>query len=446
MPEERVLERWFRLREQGTTVRTEAIAGVTTFMTLSYIFFVQPAVLKAAGMDPGAVLVATCVASALGTLIMGLFANYPIALAPGMGHNFFFAFTVCIGMNIPWQTALGAVCISGVLFILLASVGLRERIIDAIPTSLKSSIAVGIGLLIAFVGFQWAGLVVDTPGTLVGLGNLTSPPVLLSSFGFVVIAALMAARVPGAILWGIVAAAVAGLPFGLVTYQGIASVPPSLAPTLFQLDVIDPFRRGIVTVIFIFFFLDLFDTIGTLIGVSQQAGFIRDGKLPRARQALLADAVASVIGALAGTSTVLSYIESAAGVAAGGRTGLTNVVTAGLMLMTIFCFPFVQMIGEGYRLPDGTTLYPALAPALIIIGVLMMQNVSRIDWDDLTEAIPAFLTMLVMPFAFSITDGIAFGLIAYAFLKVVSGRGRTVHPLLYVFAGLFIVRYVWMRV
>ncbi|MBI4550782.1 MAG: NCS2 family permease, partial [Candidatus Latescibacteria bacterium] len=323
MPEERVLERWFRLREQGTTVRTEAIAGVTTFMTLSYIFFVQPAVLKAAGMDPGAVLVATCVASALGTLIMGLFANYPIALAPGMGHNFFFAFTVCIGMNIPWQTALGAVCISGVLFILLASVGLRERIIDAIPTSLKSSIAVGIGLLIAFVGFQWAGLVVDTPGTLVGLGNLTSPPVLLSSFGFVVIAALMAARVPGAILWGIVAAAVAGLPFGLVTYQGIASVPPSLAPTLFQLDVIDPFRRGIVTVIFIFFFLDLFDTIGTLIGVSQQAGFIRDGKLPRARQALLADAVASVIGALAGTSTVLSYIESAAGVAAGGRTGLT---------------------------------------------------------------------------------------------------------------------------
>lgn len=437
------LERWFRLNAHGTTVRTEVLAGATTFMTLSYIFFVQPAVLQAAGMDPGAVLVATCLASALGTFLMGVWANYPIALAPGMGHNFFFAYTVCIGMQIPWQTALGAVFISGSLFILFSFVGLRERIIHTIPACLKDGIVVGIGLLIAFVGLQWAGIVVGAPGTLVGLGNLTGAPVLLALTGFVAIVFLMIVRIPGAILLGIMLTAVIGLASGLITYRGVVGAPPSLSPTLLQLDVIDPLRRGILSVIFIFFFLDLFDTIGTLVGVTTQAGLMKNGTLPRARQALLSDAIASVGGAVTGTSTVTSFIESASGVAAGGRTGLTSVVTALLMSGTAFCYPLVRMIGEGVE--DGATLYPTLAPALIVIGVLMMRHITRIAWDDLTEAVPAFLTILMMPMSFSITDGIAFGFVAYALLKLCAGQGRSVHPLVYIFAMLFVARYGWLR-
>jgi AGZA family xanthine/uracil permease-like MFS transporter len=437
-------EHRFQLERHGTTVRREAMAGVTTFLTLSYIFFVQPTILKAAGMDAGAVLVATCLASAVGTLAMGLWANYPIALAPGMGHNVFFAFTVCAGMGIPWQTALGAICMAGLVFILVSGVGLREKMIDAIPRSLKSGIAVGIGLLIAFVGFQWAGVVVGNPGTLVGLGPLAHGPVVLALGGFILIAVLTVARVPGAILIGILATAAAGWPLGYVNYQGIASTPPSLAPTFLQLDLVDPLRRGLLNVVFIFFILALFDTIGTLIGVGEQAGLLENGRLPRARQALLSDAVATVTGAALGTSTVTSYIESASGVAAGGRTGLANLFTAGLMLGTLFCYPLVQMIGEGYRLESGTTLYPALAPALIIVGIMMMRHVAHIDWQDMTEGVPAFFTIVMMPFSFSITDGIAFGFIAYAILKLAAGRGRDVPLLLYVFAGLFVVRYVWL--
>ena len=441
-----VLERWFQLSAHGTNIRTEAMAGTTTFLTLSYIFFVQPVILNAAGMDSGAVLVATCLASALGTFSMGMWANYPIALAPGMGHNVFFAYTVCIGMGVPWQTALGATFISAFLFIALSWFGFRERVINGIPHGLKRGIAVGIGLLIAFVGFQWAGIVVSMPGTLVGLGNLTSSPVVLALSGFIIMIVMIALRIPGAILLGILITAVLGLALGLTSFHGIVDTPPSIGPTFLQLDLIDPFRRGILSVIFIFFFIDLFDTIGTLVGVTEQAGLLEpDGTLPRARQALLSDALATMGGATAGTSTVTSYIESASGVASGGRTGLTSVFTAGLMLMTMFCYPLVRMIGEGVTVDDSAVLYPTLAPALIIIGILMMRNVKRIEWEEFTEAVPAFLTAVVMPFAFSITEGIAWGFISYALLKLVTGQGRNVHPLLYTFAALFVIRYIWLQ-
>jgi AGZA family xanthine/uracil permease-like MFS transporter len=395
-------------------------------------------------MNFGAVLTATCIASAIATFIMGLYANYPVALAPGMGQNFFFAYTVVLGMKISWEKSLGAVFISGALFLVLSFFGFREKLIDSIPESLKRAIAVGIGLFIAMIGFQWSGIVVSSPGTIVTIGRMTSPPVLLSLFGIALTAILVAARVRGALLWGLLAMAAAGLPFGIVKYHGILGGAPSIAPTFFKLDIAGALNLGLASVIFVFFFLALFDSVGTLIGVSDQAGFLVKGKLPRARQALAADAFGSVSGSLFGTSTITAYVESAAGVAAGGRTGLANIVTGILMLLSLFLYPLAQMIGEGYRLPNGFQIYPVVAPTLIIVGSMMLRNVSRIRWDDATEAIPAFLTMVLMPFAFSITEGIAFGFISYSLLKLVSGRGREVHAMVYLFAGLFVVRYIFL--
>jgi AGZA family xanthine/uracil permease-like MFS transporter len=439
-----MLERIFKLSGNNTNFRTEVLAGVTTYMTLSYIIFVQPTVLSACGMNFGAVLTATCIASAIATFIMGLYANYPVALAPGMGQNFFFAYTVVLGMKISWEKSLGAVFISGALFLVLSFFGFREKLIDSIPESLKRAIAVGIGLFIAMIGFQWSGIVVSSPGTIVTIGRMTSPPVLLSLFGIALTAILVAARVRGALLWGLLAMAAAGLPFGIVKYHGILGGAPSIAPTFFKLDIAGALNLGLASVIFVFFFLALFDSVGTLIGVSDQAGFLVKGKLPRARQALAADAFGSVSGSLFGTSTITAYVESAAGVAAGGRTGLANIVTGILMLLSLFLYPLAQMIGEGYRLPNGFQIYPVVAPTLIIVGSMMLRNVSRIRWDDATEAIPAFLTMVLMPFAFSITEGIAFGFISYSLLKLVSGRGREVHAMVYLFAGLFVVRYIFL--
>ncbi|RMG46291.1 MAG: NCS2 family permease [Acidobacteria bacterium] len=439
------LERRFHLAEQGTTWRTEVLAGVTTFLTMAYIIFVQPAVLSACGMDFGAVLVATCLASALATLLMAFLANYPIAVAPAMGHNFFFAYTVVIGMGVPWSVALGAVALAGIIFILTAGFGLRERLIMAIPDSLKHAIAVGIGLLIAMIGLQWAGVIVAASGTLVALGDLGSPPVLLALAGLMVMAILFALDVRGALLWGILLTTAGGLISGLVRYQGLVSRPPSLAPTFLQLDIPGAFKPDMVAVIFVFFFLALFDTVGTLVGVAEQAGLMRDGTLPRARQALLTDAIGTVAGATLGTSTVTAYIESATGVAAGGRTGLANLVTASLFLLSLFFYPLVKMIGGGYPVTEHVTLYPVIAPALILVGTMMMKGVRLIPWDDMTEAIPAFLTMIMMPLAVSITEGIAFGFIAYALLKLVAGRGRQVHWFIYLFAVLFLVRYIALR-
>jgi AGZA family xanthine/uracil permease-like MFS transporter len=439
-----VFERIFQLSGNGTTVRREVVAGVTTFLTMAYIIFVQPTVLGAAGMDFGAVLVATCLASAFATLLMGLLANYPIAVAPAMGHNFFFAFTVCVGMQVPWRVALGAVAIAGSLFILTAGIGLRERLITAIPESLKHGIAVGIGLLVAFIGLQWGGIVVASPGTLVSLGRLGAPPALLTTLGLLVTGVLMARRVPGAILIGIMASTAVGLGAGIVQYQGLIGAPPSLAPTLLQLDVPGAFAPSMVSVIFVFFFLALFDSVGTLVGVASQAGLMRGGTLPRARQALLADAIGTVAGAILGTSTVTAYIESSTGVSAGGRTGLANVVTAALFLLALFLFPLVKMIGGGYAAGGALVLYPVVAPALVLVGTMMIPSVRKIAWDEPTDAIPAFLTMVLMPLTVSITDGIAFGFIACAVLKIGTGRTREIHWLVYLFATLFLARYAWL--
>lgn len=440
----RVLDRLFHLSANNTTIRTEVVAGVTTFLTMAYIIFVQPTVLSAAGMDFGAVMTATCLASGIATLMMAFFANYPIAVAPAMGHNFFFAFTVCIGMAVPWQVALGGVAIAGVIFIVTATVGLRERLIVAIPGSLKQAIAVGIGLLVALIGLQWGGLVAASPGTLVTLGDLSTPPALLTIFGLLVTAVLLARRVPGAVLTGILLSACVGLLTGLVNYQGLVSAPPSMAPTFLQLDVVGALQPAMLPVVFVFFFLALFDSVGTLVGVAGRAGLMRGDTLPRASGALLADAAGTVVGAGLGTSTVTAYIESSTGVSAGGRTGLANVVTAALFFLALLFSPLVKMIGGGFAAGGGLVLYPVVAPALILVGTMMMGGVRSIDWDDPTESIPAFLTIVIMPLAVSITDGIAFGFIAYSVLKIATGRPREVHWLVYLFAALFVVRYAWL--
>ncbi len=440
-----MLERLFNLKEQGTDVSTEIMAGITTFMTMSYIIFVQPAVLGAAGMDPGAVMVATCLSAALGTVLMAFLANYPIALAPGMGQNFYFSYIVVLTLGYSWQETLGAVFIAGLVFILLSTVGLREALMNILPNCLKNSIPVGIGLLIALVGLEWSGMVVSHPITYVTLGDLTSTPTLLSIFGLLVMAILFALRIRGAILIGFLLTAVAGLIIGIIEFKGVFASPPSLAPTLLKLEIPNVFvNPELITVIFVFLFLDIFDTIGTLIGVSRPAGFMVNGKLPRARQALLSDAVATSAGALLGTSTITSYIESTTGISAGGKTGLTNIVVAILFLLAIFLNPIVQLIGAGHEI-GGITVYPVIAPALIIVGCIMFKNIVNIDWEDYSESIPAFLTLLMMPLTFSITEGISFGVISYVLLKVIRGKARKIHWLLYLIAILFVARYIWLK-
>ena len=442
-----MFEKIFKLQQNGTSLGREAVGGLTTFMTMAYIIFVQPVIMNAAGMDLNSALVATCLASALAIFLMGLTANYPIALAPGMGHNFFFTYTVVLTLGYTWQQALGAIFISGLLFLALSFVGLREQLITSVPHSLKNAIAVGIGLLIAMVGLQWSGIVVDTPGTLVGLGDLASPPVLLSLFGLAVSSMLLVRGTGAAVLAGIFFSTGAGLATGMIHYEGTLGAVPSLAPTFLQLDPLGALDQGMLSIIFVFFFLDLFDTVGTLIGVTQEAGFLRkDGRLPRARFALLSDAFGTLAGAVLGTSTVTSYIESAAGVSAGARTGLANMVTGGLFLLAIFFSPLIRMIGGGIEAGEGVILYPVIAPALIVVGALMLRNVRRIDWDDFTEAIPAFLTLVMMPLTFSITEGISFGFISYTLLKSVRGKAREIPPLVAVFAGLFVLRYVLLPV
>jgi AGZA family xanthine/uracil permease-like MFS transporter len=405
----RGLLRRFDLPGHGTTVRTEILAGLTTFLATAYIIFVQPTVLSAAGMDFGAVMTATCLASAIATLLMAWLANYPIAVAPAMGHNFFFAYTVVLGMKVPWPTALGAVAIAGLLFVATAGIGLRERLITVLPRSLQHAIAAGIGLLVAMIGLQWSGLIVGAPGTLVTLGDLHAPPVLLSLFGLAVTGILVSRRLRGALLWGMGLTAAVGIAAGLIRFHGVVSAPPSIAPTLFALDLRAALAPAMLPAVVVFFFLALFDSIGTLVGVAGRAGLLEGGRLPRARQALMADAVGTVAGATLGTSTVTAYIESATGVAEGGRTGLASLV-----------------------------------PALLVVGVLMMQETRQVDWDDPTNAIPAFLTLVVMPLTLSITEGIAFGFVAISVLKLATGRGREVHWLIHAFAALFVGRYAWL--
>ncbi len=438
------LDRRFALTAHGTTVGTEVLAGCTTFVTMAYIVFVQPTVLGAAGLDPGAVMTATCLSTALATALMGLMANYPVAVAPAMGHNFFFVYAVVLGMQVPWQVALGAVAVAGLIFVAAAGVGLRERLVTAIPDSLKHAIGAGIGLLIATVGLQWAGVIVDAPGTLVTLGDLGSPPVLLALFGLTVTAMLMARGAPAALLGGVLLTAAVGLPLGIVRYHGLVSAPPSLGPTLFQLDMAGALTPAMLPVVLIFFLLALFDSVGTLVGIGTRAGLMRNGTLPRAREALLADALGTVAGAALGTSTVTAYVESGAGVSAGGRTGLTALVTATLFLFALFCSPLVRMIGSGYV--QGTaTLHPVVAPALILVGTMMAGSLRQVEWDDPSEGIPAFLTVIMTPLTVSITEGVAFGLVSFVALRVATGRGRSVHPLVFVCAVLFVARYAFLR-
>jgi AGZA family xanthine/uracil permease-like MFS transporter len=442
------LERLFHVHARGSSLSREIVGGLTTFVTMSYVVFVHPAVLGIAGMDTGAVMTATCVAAAIATALMGLWANYPIAVAPAMGHNFYFALVVCGpvaagGLGVPWPLALGANFLAGVAFLALTLTGVRERLLDAIPAPLKHAIAVGIGLLLALVGFEWGGLVRDAPGTLLALGDLHQPPVVIAAAGTLLTAALLARGFRGAILVGTLATAAAAVSAGLLPYQGLVAAPPPLAPTFARLDVAGALRPDLLPVIAVLFFLGLFDTIGTLVGVAGEGGLLVGGRLPRAREAMATDAIGTMIGTVLGTSTVTAYVESAAGVAAGARTGLASLVTAACLLAALVLSPLARLAGQGIPL-GGAVLYPVVAPALIVVGSFMVRGVSRIDFADPPAGIAAFLTIVVMPFAFSITEGIAVGSITYAVLMLAAGRAREVHGLLWVCAVVFVLRYLFL--
>lgn len=442
---------FFELDRHGTSITTEVTAGTTTFLTMSYIIFVQPAVLSMAGMDFGAVMVATCVSSAAASALMAVMANYPIAQAPAMGHNFFFAMTACGpiaagGLGLSWQEALAGVTVSGLLLVVLCVSGLVEKIINTIPLSLRLGLAVGIGLLIALLGLEWGGIVVDKPGVLVGLGDVTSGPALLTVFGTLLIAVMITRDVKGAILFGVLATCALALATGYAEFHGIAGAPPSLEPTFMKFDFIGLFTNpNCWMAIAIFLFLDLFDTVGTLLGIATKAGLVgKDGNVPHARRVIEADAGGTALGGLLGTSTVTSYIESAAGVAAGGRTGLTAMVTAGLFILAIFFAPLAQTIGGGYQGADGARLYPVIAPALIVVGSLMLSLVRDIPWDDFADSFSAYLTIVITPLTLSISEGISVGFISYSVLKTGEGKFGEVHPLVHALAVLFILRYAFI--
>lgn len=439
------IEKVFKLKEAGTTVRTEVIAGFTTFMTMAYIIFVNPAMISQTGMDISSAMMATCISAALATLLMGLYANYPIALAPGMGENAFFTYTVCITMGIPWQTALGCVFLTGVAFVVLTLTRMRQALIEAIPLSIRYSIAAGIGMLIAFIGIIDAGLVVSSPATMVKLGNVASLPVLVSLIGLTATVVMMSKGVKGAILWGILISTAAAISLDLVNYGGLVSMPPSMAPTFMHMDIFAAMKMGLLTVMFIFLFMDIFDTVGTLAGVGEVGGFIKGGRFPRVGKAMMSDAVGTCIGAACGTPTVTSYIESASGIQTGGRTGLTNIVVAALFILAIFFSPLIKMIGGGYKDASGALLHPVTAPALIIVGCMMLRPILKIDWKDYTEAVPAFLVIVMMPFTFSIASGVAIGFISYALIKLFTGNGKKVSWLVYLLAFLFIIRFVYLQ-
>ncbi|MBP3965374.1 NCS2 family permease [Paenibacillus lignilyticus] len=426
------MDKLFKLQERGTTVSTEVMAGITTFLTMVYIVIVNPGILSEAGMDFHGVFIATVLASIVATLIMGVFSNYPIVIAPGMGLNAYFAFSVVGGSGISWQVALGAVFVAGVLFVLLSLTSFRYALLDAIPTSLKHAITAGIGLFITFIGLQNAKIIVDSPATLLTLGDLSAPMTLLTIVGLVISLILMAYRVRGFLFIGMIITAIIALITGQMHFpDAIVSMPSGLSATAFQLDIGSVFTKGLYSVIFTFLLITLFDTTGTMLGVAEQANLLKDNKFPRSQGALLADAAGTTVGALLGTSPTSAYIESSAGVAIGGRTGLTAVVVSILLAVTLFFSPVVSVLAG----------IPAItAPALIIVGFLMLNVLRKIEWNDIEEAFPAFLIVVLMPLTYSIATGIGVGFIVYPILKLVRGKRKDVHPIFYLFAVLFFIQ------
>ncbi len=427
---ESTLDRYFGLRAQGTSVRIEFIAGLTTFLTMVYIVFVNPAILSKTGMDSGAVFVATCIAAAVSTLVMGLYANYPLALAPGMGLNAFFAFTVVLTYKYTWQQGLAAVFCSGVIFFLISVFKIRQYVIDSIPHNLKLAVSAGVGLFLGIIALEEAKVIVAHPATLVTLGDMRNPVAILMLLGFVLIAALNYRRIIGGTLIGILAVTIIGLPFGLAKFSGIVSMPPSIAPTLLQLDFSRIGEATFLIVIFSILFVDVFDNAGTLIGVTHRTGLMKDGKLARMKEALISDSFAAMFGALIGTSTTTSYIESAAGVSAGGRTGLTAVFVAIFFLLALFFAPLA-----------GTIPAYASAAALLYVACVMARGLSEIDWDDVTEYAPAVVAAITMPLTYSIATGIGLGFITYAVVKILAGRIKDASPAVMVLAVLFIIKF-----
>jgi len=430
-----MLDSLFKLSEHNTNVRTEVIAGLTTFLTMAYIIFVNPQILSTTGMDQSSVFVATCVAAAIGCFIMGFYANWPIAMAPGMGLNAFFAFTVVGALGYTWQQALGAVFISGCIFLILTVTGVRRWLIEGIPHSMRSAVAAGIGMFLGIIALKNAGIVVASEATYVSLGHMLAPAPLLAMLGFFIIAALDVLKVKGAILIGILVVTVISILLGVSQFGGIMAPPPSIAPTFFQLDILGVLGTGIFHVVLVFVLVEVFDATGTLIGVAKRAGLLNEGPghtNPQLGRALLSDSTAIVVGSFLGTSSTTAYVESASGVQAGGRTGLTAVVVGVLFLLGLFFSPLAGSIPAF-----------ATAPALLFVACLMMRELTDIDWDDLTESAPAALTAMMMPFTYSIANGLAFGFISYALIKALTGRAREVHPATWVVAGLFLIRFAF---
>lgn len=428
-----MLNKFFKLEENNTNVKTEILAGVTTFMTMAYILAVNPDILSATGMDKNALFTATALSAFVATLVMALVARLPFALAPGMGLNAFFAFTVVLGMGHTWQFALTAVFLEGIIFILLTAFNIRELIVNAIPLPLKHAVSAGIGLFIAFIGLQNAGIIVNNDAVLVGLGDMGSAAVLIALFGVVLTAVLLSLKVKGALLIGIFAATIAGLPFGVTKMPGghLVDIPPSLSPIFMKFEFSQIFSLDMLIVLFTFLFVDMFDTVGTLVGVSSKAGMLdKDGKVPRVKQALFADSIGTFFGAIFGTSTVTTYVESASGVAEGGKTGLTALSTAALFLIALFFAPLFTMVPAA-----------ATAPALILVGFFMMSPILKIDFDNYTESIPAFVTIIVMPLTYSIAEGIVFGMLSYVLLKILTGKVKDISIVMIVLAALFVLKF-----
>jgi AGZA family xanthine/uracil permease-like MFS transporter len=428
------LENYFEFARLGTNWRTEILAGLTTFLTMAYIVLVNPSILSASGMNLAAVTAATCLSAAFGSILMGVVARYPLALAPGMGLNAYFTYTVCLKMHIPWQTALGAVFLSGVVFLALTAGGIRQMILHAIPHELYAAVASGIGLFIAFIGFRNAGLVVGDPATLVGLGNIRNPSAALALFGLILMVALEVKRVRAAILIGVLVTTAVAWAFGLVHWTPAADGFHSLAATAFQLDIRGALNKGLLEIVFVFFFVDLFDNLGTLVAVGKRAGLIASNhSIPRLNRILFADATATIFGSLTGTSTVTSYVESTAGVAAGGRSGVTAIVTGLLFLGAIGAAPFVGIV------PPAAT-----APALILVGSLMLATIVEIRWHDPLVAVPSFLTLVLIPLTYSIANGLGFGIVSWAVLHLATGKLRRQDWLLYLLAALFLARFIYL--